>query len=288
MKSLFKTLEGKREILSLYDQKLNESNTDFEYIQVETTFGKTTIIATGKPSNPPIVLVHGSNGCAPIAMETYPNLHRSFRVFAVDVIAQPNKSAETRPSMKDDSYGKWMNEVINKLNITDVTLAGFSFGGLVILKTLEHNESKIKEVYLSAPAYIVNGNPIKALFKIFIPMRRYMSSRKIKFVESFLTEVFTDRDEFAIKYLSKVFLYFKMDFTPVPVIDAKKAKLIETPITLIAAKNDIMFPGEKMLKRASRIFPSLKNSVLLENSKHVQSASDNLVIENMILGDIEN
>ncbi|MCR9155465.1 MAG: alpha/beta hydrolase [Bacteroidetes bacterium] len=283
MKSLFKSPQGKQEILSLYDQKLNELNIDSDYLQVETSFGRTNIIATGDPSNPPIILVHGSNGCAPIALETYPNLSKSFRVFAVDVIAQPNKSAETRPSMKDDSYGKWMNEVIDQLKITDVRLAGFSFGGLVILKTLEYDESKIKEVFLSAPAYIVNGNPIKALFKFFIPMRRYMSTGKIKFVESFLKEVFSDRDEFAIKYLSKVFEHFTMDFSPVPVISDKKAKLIKTPINLIAAKQDVLFPGEKMIKRATQIFPSLKESVLLKNSKHVQSAQDNRFIENLIL-----
>lgn len=283
MKSLFKSAEGKQEILGLYDQKLDELLIDFEYLKVETSFGTTNIIATGSPLNPPIIIIHGSNGCAPIALETYPNLSRKFRVYAVDVIAQPNKSAETRPSMKDDSYGKWMNEVIDQLNITDVTLAGFSFGGLIILKTLEHDESKIKEVFLSAPAYIVNGNPLKALFKIFIPMRRYMWSGNPKFVETFLKEVFTDRDEFAIKYLSKVFLHFKMDFTPVPTIDTEKAKLIKTPITLIAAKEDAMFPGEKMIKRAMQIFPSLKERILLKKSKHVQSAQDNRFIENLIL-----
>lgn len=288
MKPLFKSAEGKQEILHLYDQKLEELNIEYEYVEVETSFGKTNIIATGNPLAPPIIIVHGSNGCAPIALETYPNLHKSFRVFAIDVIAQPNKSTETRPSMKDDSYGKWMNEIITKLKIENVTLAGFSFGGLVILKTLEHDESKIKEVYLSAPAYIVNGNPIKALFKIFIPMKRFISSGKPKFVEAFLKDVFTDRDEFAIKYLSKVFLHFKMDFTPVPVISSEKARLIEIPVTLIAAKNDVMFPGAKMLKRASHIFPSLKKSLLLENSKHVQSTSDNSLIENMILSDLEN
>ncbi len=283
MKSLFKSAEGKREILSFYDQKLDELNIDFEYLQVETSFGTTNIIATGDASKPPIVLVHGSNGCAPIALETYPNLSRVFRVYAVDVIAQPTKSAETRPSMKDASYGKWMNEVITQLSLTNVTMAGFSFGGLIILKTLEHDESRIKEVFLSAPAYIVNGNPLKALFKIFIPMRRYMRSGKTKFVEAFLQELFTDRDEFAIRYLSSVFKHFKMDFTPVPVIDTDKAKLIKTPITLIAAKDDVMFPGEKMINRAMQIFPSLKERILLKNSKHVQSAQDNRFIENLIL-----
>jgi len=285
MKSLFKTEKGKKEILRLYDQKLDELRIEFEYLQVDTSFGETNIIATGDPLNPPIIIIHGSNGCAPIAFETYPNLSKAFRVYAVDVIAQPNKSAETRPSMKDESYGKWMNEVIARLNIEHVTLAGFSFGGLVILKTLEHDESKIKEVFLSAPAYIINGNPIKAVFKIFIPMMRYMISGKTKFVETFLKEVFTDRDEFAIKYLAKVFWHFKMDFTPVPTISTEKAKLIKTPITLIAAKDDVLFPGEKMIKRASQIFPSIKKSLLLETSKHVQSKKDNLLIEDLILGE---
>ncbi|WP_299207428.1 alpha/beta hydrolase [Brumimicrobium sp.] len=286
MESLFKSSAGKSEILSLYNEKLEELNIDFTYQTVATKFGETNIIVTGNPENPPILLLHGSNGCAPIALETYPNLSQQFCVYAVDVLAQPNKSAETRLSMKDESYGEWVNEIIDQLKLEKVTLAGFSFGGLIILKTLEFNESKIKEVYLSAPAYIVNGNPIKAIFKFFIPMKRFMKTKKEKYVEKFLKEVFTDRDEFAIKFLSKVFLHFNMDFTPVPVITTKKAQAIQTPITLIAAKNDVMFPGEKMLKRAIKIFPSLKRELLLENSKHVQSKSDNLKIEELIFGDL--
>lgn len=283
MSSLFKSKQGKSEIFRLYDKKLESLNLDFEYLTVQTSFGKTNIIATGDPANPPIIIVHGSNGCAPIALETYANLHKKYRVFAVDVLAQPNKSAETRLSMKDVSYGKWMNEIIADLKIESVTMAGFSFGGLIILKTLEYDESRIKEVYLSAPAYIVNGNPLKAIFKVFIPMKRYMKTKKVKYVEKFLSHLFTDRDEFAIEFLSKVFLEFEMDFTPVPVIDAKAAKEITTPITLFAAQNDILFPGNKMIKRAAKIFPSLKKSTILEHSKHVQNIEQNEIIEQEIM-----
>jgi pimeloyl-ACP methyl ester carboxylesterase len=285
MESLFKTEKGKNEILSLYDQKLNELNIEFEYINVDTSFGKTNIIATGKPLNPPVIIIHGSNGCAPIALETYPNLSKNFRVYAIDVLAQPNKSSGTRLSMKDDTYGQWINEIINSLKIENVIMAGFSFGGLIILKTLEYNESKIKEVYLSAPAYIVNGNPLKVLFKVFIPMKRFIRTEKNKFVEKFLAEVFTERDEFAIKYLSKVFLHFKMDFTPVPVIEPKKAKLIRTPINIFAAKNDILFPGKKMINRSQKIFPTLKSVKLIDDSKHVQNKKQNKLIEKIILED---
>lgn len=283
MISLFKSESGKNEILSLYDEKLIDLNIEYQYKIIDSSYGKTNIIITGKSSNPPLIIIHGSNGCAPISLETYPNLSTQYQVFAIDVLAQPNKSAETRLSMKDDSYGKWINEIIQSLNLNNVTLVGFSFGGLVILKTLINKENKIKEVYLASPAYIVNGNPLKALFKVFIPMKRYMKTKKMKFLEKFLNELFTDRDEFAIKYLSKVFLNFNMDFTPVPVITKAEAKEIKTPITLIAAKNDIMFPGEKMLRRTSKIFLSIKKTVLLESSKHVQSKVDNSRIEELIM-----
>jgi pimeloyl-ACP methyl ester carboxylesterase len=285
---MFKSKKGKREILGLYDEKLEELKIDYDYVKVETSFGTTNIIATGDPANPPIIIVHGSNGCAPIALETYANLHKKFRVFGVDVLAQPNKSAETRLSMKDDSYGKWMNEVIAELKIDSVTMAGFSFGGLIILKTLEHDEARIREVYLSAPAYIVNGNPFKALFKVFIPMKRYMKTKKVKYVEKFLSHLFTARDEFAIAFLSKVFLEFEMDFTPVPVIDANKAGKITTPIHLFAAQDDILFPGKKMIKRAVKIFPSLKTSTFLERSKHVQNKEQNERIEREIMSTRKN
>ena len=282
MESLYKSEAGKNEILSLYNQKLKDLNIKYQYTEVETSFGKTNLIITGDVSKPPILVVHGSNGCAPIALETYMGLESHFQVFAVDVLAQPNKSAETRLSMKNDDYGKWLHEVIDHLKLKNITLAGFSFGGLIILKALEFKDANVKEVFLTAPAYLVNGNPLKVLFNVFIPMRRYTKTKKIKYVERFLNELFTQRDAFAIHFLSKVFLYFKMDFSPVPVIKTKAAKSIKTPITLIAAKKDLIFPGEKMLKRAIKIFPSLKKTVLLEQSKHVQNDIDNQRIVNLI------
>ena len=283
MESLFKSVSGKKEILDLYDQKLEELNLSCESVYLDTTFGKTHILKTGSPTSPPLILIHGSNGCAPIALECYPNLSSKYQVFAVDVLAQPNKSAEIRLSMKDESYGEWVNEIITELDIDNVTLAGFSFGGLIILKTLAHNQDRIKAAYLASPAYIVNGNPLSALFKIFIPMMRYMRSHKIKYVEKFLSVLFTEREAFAVNFLGKVFLHFKMDFTPVPVINREEARRIETPITILAAKKDVMFPGLKMKKRVEKLFSSLEGFLLLEDSKHVQDKKGNLIFEGLML-----
>lgn len=285
MDALFKSEAGREAIYKLYDQKLAELNIAYDTRFVETSFGKTHLIVTGDASNPPLILVHGSNGCAPIALECYPNLSSKFQVFAVDVLAQPNKSAESRLSMKDEAYGLWMNEVIEALALEKVTLVGFSFGGLIILKTLATHGEKVKEAFIAAPAYIVNGNPLAALLKVFIPMRKYIRTKEVRFIEQFLGVLFSQRDPFAVEFLSKVFLYFEMDFTPVPVINQKEAQKITTPITLIAAGDDLLFPGKKMLKRAKKIFPSLRETILLEHSKHVQNTADNRLVEKIILQD---
>jgi pimeloyl-ACP methyl ester carboxylesterase len=201
----------------------------------------------------------------------------------VDVLAQPNKSVGERLSMSDLSYGQWVNELLIQLGLDGVTLAGFSFGGLIILKTLAFDESRIKAAYLAAPAYIVNGNPLKLLWNMFIPMKRYMKTAKPKHIRRFLSEIFTDDDSFALAFLSQVFLHFEMDFTPVPVISKMEAESIRTPITLFAARQDIVFPGEKMIKRAWNLFPNLREAILLDDSKHVQSRLHNDQIEKVIL-----
>lgn len=283
METLYKSEAGKKEILDLYEHKLSGLGIDVSYKTVATKYGNTNILLSGDSSKAPLMLFHGSNACAPIALEAYPNLTERYQVFSVDVVGQPNKSDTTNLSMKDNSYGIWVNELIDALDLDQVILAGFSFGGLIILKTLLYNESKIDQVFLASPAFIVNGNPFKAIWKIFIPMRLYMITKNVKYVEKFLEELFTDRDEFAISYLAKVFLYFKMDFSPVPVISNKDAANIKTPITIVAAGKDLIFPGKKMIERAKEIFPSLKESLLLEDSKHVQNKAGNHTVESIML-----
>lgn len=286
MKTLFASDQGKKEILDLYDEKLDELKLDYTTKNINTSFGSTHIVVTGNPNNPPLLLIHGSNGCAPVALETCPNLNKHFQVFAVDVLAQPNKSAENRLSMKDNSYGKWIHEIITQLQLKQVTLSGFSFGGLIILKTLEESAKHIKSAFLICPTYIVNGNPLKALWRVFIPMKRFMKTKEEKYVEKFSKALFTERDPFAIRFLTKVFSHFNMDFSPLPVIKKEGANSITTPITLFAADEDLFFPGHKMIKRAHRIFPSLKETILFSNSKHVQKKSDNAIIEGKIISSI--
>ncbi len=282
MTTYFSSEKAKDSILNLYQEKLNELAISYELRTIETSFGDTNVIITGNSLSRPLVLLHGSNGCAPVAIEACIELVDYFRIYAVDVIGQPNMSAASRPDMNGDAYGQWMFEVLSCLHIRDAILAGFSFGGFVCLKTLAFDEKHIARAFLMMPAGIVNGNPLKAIREVFLPMKMYLWKKKAKYVDRFLSALFTENDKFAKAFLSEVFLHFKMDFTPVPLIKKEKAAKIKTPLHLIAADDDLFFPGLKMLKRARVIFPSLAECMLMENTKHVPGRAGNLEIADFI------
>jgi hypothetical protein len=49
--------------------------------------------------------------------------------------------------MNDHNYGLWMNQTINQPKLKNVAMAGFSYGGPIILKTWIQNEKNIKEEF---------------------------------------------------------------------------------------------------------------------------------------------
>ena len=287
MSTFFSSQEAKEEIQKLYRQKLDELPVHYEFMGIETTYADTNIVITGPKNKPPLVLLHGSNGCAPVAIEAMIDLTNDFRIYAVDIPGQPNLSEEFRPKMKDDTYGKWMYEILSRLGVRNAFLVGISFGGFVALKTLMFDEKRIAEAFLIVPAGIVDGNPLKSLLKVFLPMKRYKKQKKIKYVRQFLSELFSEKDEFAETFLSKVFLNFKMDFSPIPLFSKKETQRIKTPVHIFAAENDLLFPGKKILKRTKKIFPKITRVILFKNSKHVLSRENNILISKYIMNTLQ-
>ena len=275
MNSFFDSPKAAMVVEKLYHEKLEELDILYEFKKIETSFGDTNIIVTGMEGKPPLVLLHGANGCAPIALEALLGIEKEFRVYAIDVIGQPNLSTATRLNRQDNTYGQWMFEILTCLNLQQVTLVGISFGGFISWKTLTFDEKRIANTFLIVPAGIVNGNPWKVFWKVFLPIQFYKWRKNPKYVQQLVAELFTEKDVFAFDFLSQVLLHFELDFSPIPLITKEEAQTIKTPIHLIVAAEDVFFPGVKMLKRAKAIFPSLYQTLLLQGAKHVPSKTGN-------------
>lgn len=283
MQSFFINQESKKAIIDLYYKKLQSLNLDFEFLTVETSFGDTNIIITGNANNPPLVLVHGENSCAPIAIEKLKALEEKFRIYAIDILGQPNLSDEVRLNPKTDDYGKWMYEILSRLQIYKAYFVGISLGGFIGLKSFIYNKDRISEVFLIHPAGIVNGNRFEVFVKAYLPSTSFKIQKKTICLKQFMKNTYTNEDAFTLKFLSKLFLTYRTKRLSIPLMTTQEAQIITIPLNIIAAKDDYLFPGEKLLNRAQKIFPSLKKTILLENSKHVPSKDDYDKIKELIL-----
>lgn len=282
----FKSAEARKRILNIYDSKLEELNMTCQSLFVPTSFGHTHLLKTGQADGDTLVILHGSNACAPIALDTFPNLQKKFKVFALDLPAQPNLTTGRRLSMRNDDYGRWLHEVLEALGLDDVILLGFSQGGLAVLKALIYNQDPVKAAYLVSPAFLANGNPLKLLRSMFLPLKRFIRTGEKRKLEQIVSQLFTQPDEFTYRFLTEAFPHFEQDFSSLPTIKSQEGKHIKTALHIFSGGQDIIFPAKRVLVRANRFFQNLQTAQLFPDQKHVFDRLHHEKVEEAILNHV--
>ncbi|GAB5555081.1 MAG: carboxylesterase [Saprospiraceae bacterium] len=272
-----------QEIKSLYYQKLDSLSMAYELMDIETSFGKTNIVITGTMDRPPLVLLHGLNSCAPLAIEALGELGSKFTIYAIDIIGQPNLSEKFLPKLKKDTYGQWIYEILSRLNLWSAILVGISLGGFIAWKTLTFDQRRISKAFLIMPAGIVKGRLSNIFFRLCIPLKMHEKWKHPAFLNYFLRRVYTTPSTFLKAFLPIVFANYEMFFWSIPLLNKGQASMIKIPINIVAAQQDILFPGIPLLKRACAVFPNLEQTLLLKNSQHVAGKSENKQIVQFII-----
>ncbi len=192
---------------NLYYERLYSLDIDFEFMSIETSFGDTTIISTGIQGNTPLILVHDLSSCAPIALSQHLYLTNYFKVFAVDVLVEDNSHKNAEMNLKYDDYGKWMYEILSRLQLVNATVFGISFGGYIALKSLIYNTDRISYGILINPSGLLK----QSRSKWFNPCRmfKYLFTKNAR----------------------------KSSYS-VPMISKKKLSNIKTPISVVLNANN--------------------------------------------------
>ena len=175
--SIYKSEEGKKQIIDLYDSQLKRLSVPYRDVYVETSFGRTHLIETGDLNGEPLLVFHGGNATTAFNILACGFLFDDFHIYAVDTIGHPGKSAQTSLSAFNYDYGKWTGEVISALGYDMISLFGGSFGGGIIAKTMCEVPDKIKRVVIYIPSGIKNAFQIKNA-KMMFPMIMYWITGK--------------------------------------------------------------------------------------------------------------
>ncbi|MEM1321942.1 MAG: alpha/beta hydrolase [Bacteroidota bacterium] len=283
MSTLYKSKAAQFAIFQLYDEKLKSLDIPYQEIDVDTVYGRTRIIKTGNEQGPTIVLFHGINAGAPLALEAVKELREQYLLIAIDTIGQATKSAEHPLSIKDNAYALWADEVLEQLAITEANFIGISYGAFILQKLITFRPQRVAKCIFVVPAGLVNGALLPSFTQLSWPLMRYLITKKDHHLRSFLRAFVAEENDFMFRLQKALLAGVNIDYRRPGLLQASDVHHYNNPVYLIVADQDIFFPGPAAAKRAQEIFPNLQEVHFLINSRHIPHRSQFAEIQGKIV-----
>ena len=180
---VFTSLEGQAKIINAYESILAKWNVPYQELTISTSYGETHVIASGPEGAPPVVLLHALLASATSWYRNAEALSQSYRVYAVDIVGEGNKSRAIKPIMSLDDFLLWFTELIDSLGIDKLYLVGNSYGGFTAAYYAMKLPKRIRKLVLIGPAATIS--PMRPfMLHMFIPKAMYMFLPKFPGLES--------------------------------------------------------------------------------------------------------
>ena len=175
---LFTSPEGKAAVMQDYQAVLDQWPVPYEELTISTSFGETYVIASGPEDAPPVVLLHAFFATATSWYRNVDALSQSYRVYAVDIVGEGNRSCAFKPIKSMDDFLQWFRELIDGLRIETLYLVGNSYGGFTGAYYAMKLPERICKLVLIGPAATIHSMPAFYLH-IFIPKMIYILIPKL-------------------------------------------------------------------------------------------------------------
>jgi pimeloyl-ACP methyl ester carboxylesterase len=148
-----------------------------------------------------------------------------------------------------------------------------SWGGFVAMDAITIDPSCVDRLVLLVPAGVVNGPFWKATTQVMIPLGLYKLFPNEKRLRKLMDGLMTTWDDDWAHYLGDALRSFNMDFRPPPLTQPEQLEDFDRPTLVVAAEDDLSFPGEKLLKRMDDLIPHAETE-LIEGSRHMPPTTE--------------
>ncbi|NSB13690.1 alpha/beta fold hydrolase [Clostridium beijerinckii] len=260
MGKVFKTNEGKNDVIKSYDRFLQKLALSYEKFYVNTRYGKTFIISSGEKSNPPLILLHGSGMNSVMWLRDIKEYSKTYRVYAIDMLGEPGKSDENRPSLSGASYAEWLKEVFENLSVERANIIGISLGAWLAIKFSISHPEMVSKLVLLCPSGV---GPQKKSF-IFKAIAYGILGEKG--IDKLYYKVNGNQPipEEMLKYQKLIGKSFNYRKETIPVFSDNELKILTMPIVLFVGAKDIMLHSNKTARRLGNLLPHAQINILSE------------------------
>lgn len=270
-KYVYKNKQSRKKMCEFYDKTLAALNVRYKESYFMTSFGVTHCLLVGDPDKPKICTIHGGNGITTLNLKLFLPLLEKYCIIAPDVIGMPGKSAPYRSiNGSREEYGLWIAQVLDHYHIKKISFAVSSYSSAMFLSFAKLFPERADKTLLLVPSGIAHGSVIPIIIKTVVPFMKYYF-RQDKDTLGSITEVMGGSDdELWSGFFDLMMSCYKMEMRPPKEYTKKELKDFRCPVLIIASKNDIFFPADKVFARAEKIFSGPVKKILI-TSKHLPS-----------------
>ena len=245
VQAAFKSEEGKKEILKYYELLVEQCSFPHEEININTNYGETFIIASGREELPPLILLHGSGMNSVMWINEMKKYSQNYRVYAVDMPGEPGKSNETQLPLDGDDFTNWLNDVFDALSIEKASIVGISLGAWLGAKFSIKYSQKVNKLVLICPAGI---GPQK---KSFIFKSIFYMLLGEKGIDKLYYKINGNKPipQEMLNYQKLIAKYFNFRKEIIPLFSDHELIQLTMPIALFVGGKDVMLHSEKTAKR---------------------------------------
>lgn len=249
-----------------YARELRRFDFPYETQLIDTEYGHTHLLASGRADAPPVVLLHGRSLNATLWRDYLRALADRYRVYALDVVGEGGKSAAQHPFTWGDGYPRWLTQVLDALGVGQAHLIGMSFGGWLALKMAIHAPERVRALSLLAPAGFVwaSAGFVWRGMRAGITLRLEHARQLIEFCSG-RHVVIRDED---CELLHTVFRYHRGNAEPPPPFTDAHLRGMMIPTQILMGSHDRVFPPSMVIGRAQRTLPELHDSAILRGIGH--------------------
>lgn len=243
--SIYKLKESKNVIDDQYNSMLSKWPIPYESKMVTSRFGDTHILEMGQ-GDEVVVLLHGSTSNSSMWINEVKSLD-NYKVLAIDLPGEPNKSTELRLSLNDNSFVEWLEDCLTHYNNPKFHLIGNSLGGWVALKYASMCHYNLLSLILVAPSGLVPAR-LSFVFKSIF----YLAFGK-KGIKKLAKIALGHEDEEVVQVMTMIMKHFNPRMGSLPVFGDDLLRQIDSPVLYLAGDKDQLLKTKESAERLKNL-----------------------------------
>ena len=213
---------------------------------------------------------------------------QKYRVYAVDVIGEGNKSCPVKPMQSLDDFLLWFTELIDQLQLDSLSQVGNSYGGFTAAYFAMKLPDRVRKLVLIGPAATIHRMPPFYIHRFIpkginlilpkLPGRERVMRRSVDWMHAGLPsdplwEPLFYREMMFGGLINQVFprVYTKDEFAQ-----------IQAPVLLILGDKEVIYNPQSAIKAAKELIPGLQVELVLD-AHHIAALAQPEIVNQRLL-----